>query len=79
MVDRTDDRRPAEPETVWGACRATLQAGAGVAFVLEGRPTLGALLVAVAVATVVYETVRWWRWRARRPARGRRSVRQLAG
>lgn len=68
------DRPPSEPETVWGACRALLQAGAGVAFLLEEHPVIGTSLIAVAVATAVYETVAWARFR-----RHRTSVRVVRG
>lgn len=66
MVD-TADRPPARPETVWGACRALIQAAAGAAFVLEGSPVVGTLLLVVAAATAAYETVRWWTWNAGAP------------
>jgi hypothetical protein len=55
------DRPPSEPETVWGACQALLQAGAGVAYLLEDHRTIGVLLLALAVATAIYETVAWVR------------------
>lgn len=61
MGDRTTSR----PETTWGAIRAVIQAGTGVAFWLEDMRSIALFLFAVALATAVHETVAWWRARSR--------------
>jgi len=63
-----EDRTPTGPETTWGAIRALIQAGTGVAFALEGEQTIAGFLFVVAAATVVYEGVAWWRSRESRTA-----------
>jgi len=73
-----EDRTPTGPETTWGAIRALIQAGTGVAFALEGEQAIAVFLFAVALATVVYEGVAWWRAREPRAAPRPRS-RRAAG